>query len=83
MVASLAPDGAIFVTEQVFQTNGAALEDVLRLRRTLLLALPRYVTLVEDVQKRGVWVYRRPLSFKSRAIGAAKEDEIRNRPITR
>jgi hypothetical protein len=81
IVGVLAPDDAIFVTRQAFHDDGVGLEDLLTLRRSLLLGLPNYVTLLEDVKKRGVWVYRRPDGAKSRAIGPAKEEEIRSRPL--
>jgi hypothetical protein len=83
VVAGLVPDDAIFVTRQTFQGNGVGLEEILKLRRSLHHVLPRYVTLLEDVKKRGVWVYRRPDAARSRAIGAVKEAEIRSRPVGR
>jgi len=82
LVAKLAPDEAILVPETRGGADGALA--VNRLRSSLRTRFwGRALTFIQDHDKVGVWVYR-PASRaieNSPAIGPAKEDEIRSRPL--
>jgi hypothetical protein len=84
-IRALAPDEALLVA---LTASGAGREDALTalalMKRRLLHRFPRMrVTFIIDPEKHGVWVYRP--AFKGpgggRAIGPAKEDEVRARRI--
>jgi hypothetical protein len=81
-IRALAPDEALLVALK--PSGGDGLAVLARLRGSLMTRFPRMgVTFIIDSEKHGVWVYRP--AFKGpgggRAIGPAKEDEIRARRI--
>jgi hypothetical protein len=87
LARELAPDEAVFVTTaKLIEATGDSTDEVRQLRNRLRHMISHAsITFVQDPEGRGVWVYRRGsgllLGGSSPALGAAKEDEIRSRPI--
>jgi len=84
-VDQLQPDGAILVTWAGAQHAKEGTRDgVMSLRRALNSRFAkRGLAFIEDFKTVGVWIYR-PVNAgpgNGRAIGPAKEDEIRSRPL--
>jgi hypothetical protein len=84
-IRALGPDEALLVA---LEPSGNGSEDALaaltRVKRGLLHRFPRTrVTFIIDADKHGVWVYRPAYQGPGggRAIGPAKEDEVRARRV--
>jgi len=84
-VSELRPDDAVFVTTEAIVPGSREALSEIRILISQLRVLLRgtLLTHVEDPARGGVWLYRNPLPApgNGRAVGAAKEAEIRGRPL--
>jgi len=85
VVAQLQQDEAILVTwAGIIHANEETRDGVMSLRRALAARFAkRGLAFIEDFQTVGVWIYR-PMSAgpgNGRAVGPAKEAEIRSRSV--
>jgi len=84
-IHDLSPDDALFVTTEAIVPGSAETLSEVRvfIRRLRVRLRGTVLTYIEDAARGGVWVYRNPLRApgNGRAVGAAKEDEVRSRPL--
>lgn len=85
LAAKLRPNGAFLVVpDYVEPDEDAARLQVIRLRDMLHGKVAEYkVALIKDHVRRGVWVFRPKYRHPHNrdAVGPAKEDEVRRRPV--
>jgi hypothetical protein len=85
-IRALAPDEALLVALEPSTDGHEDLSVLARLKARLTTRFPRMgVTFIIDPDMHGVWVYRPAYRGPGggRAIGPAKEDEVRARPLAR